>query len=68
MGNHENPTIIHKIFETKSSFNAKKNTTGKFYFLIFKRFLLVLTKLLFWWEDWVLGYHSVEFRYFPAVF
>ena len=30
MGNHENPTMIYKIFETKSSFNAKKNTTRKF--------------------------------------
>ena len=28
---------------------------------------LVLTKVLFWEEDWTLGIHSMEFRHFPDI-
>ena len=41
-------TIIHKIFETNSSFHVKQRTPGKVQFLFFRRFLLVLTKFSFW--------------------
>ena len=40
-------TIIHKIFETNSSFHVKYWNMGKFWFLLFSRFLLVST-FLFW--------------------
>ena len=30
--------------------------------------MLVLTKISFWQEDWVLGYYSMEFRHFPDIF
>ena len=30
-----------------------------------KFFRLVLTKLSFWWEDWVLDCHSINFSQFP---
>ena len=42
--------IIHKIFETNSSFHVKQGTTRKIQFLFFKMFLLVATKFLFWHE------------------
>ena len=42
------------IFETKSSFHVKQRTTGKVQFLFFENFLLVLTRFLFWEEDWAL--------------
>ena len=60
------PTITHKISETNSSFHVKKRTTGKVSFLFSKSFLLVLTKLAFWHEDWEL-YHSMKFRHFPNI-
>ena len=56
-------TIIHKIFETKSSFHMKQCTTEKVQFLFFKSFLLVSTKFSFWQENWALGYHSMKFRH-----
>ena len=37
-------TIIHKIFETNSSFHVKWHTMDEGQFLFFKRFLLALTK------------------------
>ena len=57
--NSNSSTIIHKIFETNSSFHVKQRTTGKVYFLFFKRFLLVSTKFSFWQADWAVGYHSM---------
>ena len=30
-------------------------------------FSLILAKSSFWWGDWALGYHSMEFRHFPNV-
>ena len=45
-------TIIHKISETNFSFHVKS-------------ILLVLRKLLFWQEDWEIGFHSMKFRHFP---
>ena len=44
-------TVIHKLFETNSSFNAKQSTTGKVQFLFFRSFLLVLEKYSFREED-----------------
>ena len=38
------PTIIHKMFETNSSFYVKDRTTGKVLVSVFQEFLLVLTK------------------------
>ena len=35
---------------------------GNFYFLFFKKFLLLLTKLSVEQDDWGLGYHSMRFR------
>ena len=61
------PTIIHKIFETNSSFHVKQRTTGTVQFLFFSSFLLLLTKFLFWEEDWALGYNSMKFRHFPDI-
>ena len=60
-------TTIHRIFETKSNFHVKQRTTGKVQFLFFSSFLLVLTKFLFWEEDWALGYNSMKFRDFPDI-
>ena len=60
-------TITHKISETNSKFHVKKRATGKVSFLFCKNFLLVLTKLSFWQEDWALGYHSINFRHFPNI-
>ena len=37
-------TTVGKIFETSFSFHAKYHITGKFYFLFFSIFLLVLTR------------------------
>ena len=36
--------------------------------LFFRSFLLILTKFLFWQEDWALGYHSMKFWDFPEIF
>ena len=47
----DRPTTIHKIFEINSSFHVKWRTMGKVLFLFFMRFLLVMTKFLFWWEN-----------------
>ena len=40
-----------KIFETNSNFHIKQRTSGKVQFLLFI-FLVVLTKFLFWEEDY----------------
>ena len=37
---------------------------GKSLVSVFKSFLLVLTKLLFWRGDWAIDYHCMEFRHF----
>ena len=60
-------TIVHKIFETNSSFQVKLRATGKVHFIFFKSFLLVLTKSLFWHEDWTLGYPSTKLRHFHSL-
>ena len=60
-----NITTMDKIFETSSSFHVKHRTTRKFLFSFFNSFLLVLTKYLFWEEEWALGYNSVKFWDFP---
>ena len=39
--------ITHKICETNCSFHVKERTRGKFEFLFFKIYLLVLTKISF---------------------
>ena len=52
-------------FGANSSFPVKYRTAGRFQFLSFSNFLLVLTKFLFWEEDWTLGYNSMKFRDFP---
>ena len=39
--------IIHKIFQTNSSYHVKQRTIGKVQFLFFRRFLLVLTNYSF---------------------
>ena len=54
--------ITHKIFEINCSFHVKQ---GAVLFLVFKSFLQVLTKLSFWQEDWVLGYHCMQLKQFP---
>ena len=54
-------TIIHKIFETNSSFLVKQCTTGKVKYVFQDFFLVVLTKFEFWEEDWTLGQNSVKF-------
>ena len=51
-------TIVHKTFETNSSFHMKQQ---KVLFLFFKGFLVVLAKYSFWQGDWALGYHSMGF-------
>ena len=53
-------TTIYKIIETISSFHVKQRTTGKVQFLFFSSFLLVLTKLSFWGEDWAVGCNSMK--------
>ena len=60
-------TIIHKIFETNSSFHVKQYTMRKVLFLFLMSFLLVLTKCSFWQEDWAPGYHSMKFRHFTDI-
>ena len=53
-------TTVDKIFETSSTFHVKYRTTGKFRFLFFGSFLLLLTKFLFWEEGWALVYNSMK--------
>ena len=60
------PTIIHNIYETTLVFMWNKNME-KFQFLFFSTFLLVSTKLLFWEDDWALGYNSRKFWDFPGL-
>ena len=45
---YSEPSIIHGIFETNSSFRLKQCTKGKVYLLFFKGLLLVLAKSSFW--------------------
>ena len=40
---------------------------GKVSFLFLKSFFLVFRKLLFWQENWPLGYHSMKFRHLRDV-
>ena len=47
---------MDKIFEKNA---CEKAHYGKILILIFQ--LLVLTKFLFWEEDWALGYNSMIF-------
>ena len=61
------PTTIHRIFETKSTFHVKQRTTGKVQFPFVSSFLLVLTKFSFSEEDWALGYNSMKFGNFPDI-
>ena len=60
-------TNMDKIFETISSFHVRQRTTGKVQFLFLRRFLLVLTKFLFWEDDWALGYNSTNFWHFHNI-
>ena len=53
--------IMDKIFETSSSFNLKHLTAGKVEFPFSSSFLSVLTKFLFWPENWALGYNCIKF-------
>ena len=53
-------TTVDKIFEISSTFHVKYRTTGKFQFLFFGSFLLLLTKFLFWEEGWALVYNSIK--------
>ena len=48
-----------------SRFPVKYRTAGRFQFLSFSSFLLVLTKFLLWEEEWTLGYNSMKFQDFP---
>ena len=52
---------MDKKFETNFSVHVKKVTTQTVQFLFLRRFFLVLTKFLFWEEDWVLGYEFIKF-------
>ena len=45
----------------------KQFPTGRVQFLYFRSFLLVLTKFLFWKEDWALGYNSMKFLDFSDI-
>ena len=58
-------TIIHKIFETDSSFHVKQRTVGKVQVLFFCRFLLLLAKFSFREEDWALGSNCMIFLICP---
>ena len=44
-------TINYKTFLTNASSHVKYHTTGKVQFLIFRRFLILLTKCSFWEEE-----------------
>ena len=59
-----NTTIIHKTFETISSFYVKWLTTRKVKLLFLMRFWLVLTNLLFWEEDRALGNNLMRYGHF----
>ena len=52
-------TVSDKIFATNSSFY----TTAKVQ-IFFRRFLLILTKVSLWEEDWALGYKNVKLKIF----
>ena len=54
-------TIIHKIFETNSSFPMKQRSTEKIQSPHFRRFLQVLGKRSYREEDWTLGNNSMKF-------
>ena len=56
-----------ELFETNATFLVKYNTTGKASFLFLMSISLVLTKFLFWDEDWSLGYNSMTFYTFSDI-
>ena len=60
-------TMTHILSESNTSFHAKYCKTNKVYFLFFRSFLLLLTKLPFCKEDLALGYHSSKFRQFSHI-
>ena len=53
-------SILAKIYDTNFSVIVKQRTMGKVQFQFSKSFLLVLTKVLFWEEDWALGYNYIR--------
>ena len=59
------PTITHKIPETNSRFNVKYS--GKGLISVFQEFSATIDKAFFWWGHLALGYHFMEFRYFPGI-
>ena len=59
------PTIIHKMFDTNSSFELKQRTVEKVEFLFFRIFLL--KKSSFREENWVLGNNSMKFWDFSDI-
>ena len=63
----QDATIIHKIFETYSSFHEKQCTPGKVNFYFSRIFLTLLTKFLYLQEEWALGYHSMKLRHFSDI-
>ena len=50
---------MDKLFETDASFPLKKSIREKVQFLFLRSFLLLLTKFLFWEEDWARDYNEV---------
>ena len=51
------PTTSHKIFETNSMLASGEGVHNGEKNLFFKSFLLFLTKLSLWQENWALGYY-----------
>ena len=61
-------TIIHKAFDTNSSFHVKRRAAGKVQFLLFRRALQALTKFSLRYEEgWALDNNSMKFLDFPDI-
>ena len=43
-----------------ASYSHGQNIWDKLSILFFERFLLILTRILFWEENWALDYHSIK--------
>ena len=54
-------TIIHRVSEADSGFHVKGLIS------VFEEFFAGIKAILVLAGDWILGYHSMEFRHFPDI-
>ena len=52
--------ILAKLYETNFSVSGKQGSAGKVQFQFLNTFLVVLTKLSFYEEDWAIGHNFMK--------